>query len=522
MNTQIKASSTHLLGVTSLFTPITSSDLAFLQEHIGRETYHVCKNREFQRGYRKRKLCPDCQQLIKDNKQRLYCVNSYPRCGEIIPKLVRKENISSFEYIYLTYPERMSLIVTDIDIPGAEGGLVDNLAADVKTTLETAFLYGFYPNLLGINKVSGKAQLITYIDSAYTQAGKQLSRSMTFAHATAKALDGVWGGDKNFSHNFSRNPWCGEGGYAWYFATNHVRTLTELADAITAYTGEKIKQKKPKKMPEQFSSGTARIDAARKRVEERKKAREHARKMVTEEVKKIGAQAYQKMRDTEDPDVIQGVKIYWLEYPTTVARDKTAFQHALWLAWLRTHNGERYSARDTIEGYLRAYEVAANVDMSGRTLDAQKGRDLDSLAQRIKNYIEKGALPGDDDTDNPKNPVPTPPTTQGRKTLATLGRRGGKKAQQVRWDKNRDDQHQHRADALKNLDDANYARNVEAMGDYYEIGAYFLRERAKRGNFPTIAEAIKELNVSRKTISRALKVVGVTLPRGRRKSAEIK
>lgn len=501
----LKATKTHLLGVTSLFTPITAEDLAFLQAHIGRETYHVCKTRDFQRGYRKRKLCPDCQQLIKDNKQRLYCVNKYPRCGEIIPKLVRKENISSFEYIYLTYPQRMALIVTDIDIPGAEGGLVDNLAHDVKTTLETAFLYGFYPNLLGINKVSGKAQLITYIDSAYTQAGKQLSRSMTFAHATAKALDGVWGGDKNFSHNFSRNPFCETGGYAWYFATNHVRTLTELADAITAYTGEKIKQKKPKKMPEQFSSGTARIDAARKRVEERKKARETARKMVTDEVKKIGAQAYQNMRDTQDPDVIKGVKIYWLEYPTTVARDKTAFQHALWLAWLRHHNGERYSARDTIEGYLRAYEVAANVDMSGRPLDAQKGRALDSLAQRIKNYIEKGALPGDPDPDNPQFTPSITPTTQGRKALATLGRRGAQTTNAKRWDESRAEYSDYRKKALENLEWANEKRSGRALGRTYQITAFIIAERIQHGQMPTRRQIMEKFDISESTAKRHIR-----------------
>ncbi|MDY5161127.1 ArsR family transcriptional regulator [Actinotignum urinale] len=145
--------------------------------------------------------------------------------------------------------------------------------------------------------------------------------------------------------------------------------------------------------------------------------------------------------------------------------------------------------------------------MSGRPLDAQKGRALDSLAQRIKNYIEKGALPGDDDTDNPQFTPSITPTTQGRKALATLGRRGAQTTNAKRWDESRAEYTDYRADALKNLDDANEQRRLAGNANRGKIYQAYYEYLVKQGSKPSYAQLMDATGLKRTAVVTHLKAL---------------
>lgn len=96
-----------------------------------------------------------------------------------------------------------------------------------------------------------------------------------------------------------------------------------------------------------------------------------------------------------------------------------------------------------------------------------------------------------------------------------MGRRGGQKATQ-RWKTDRDGKYAQTA--RKNLQRANPRRAAKSKVSKRDIANYFESTFIDTGTWPTSAEAMKEFNVSRPTVSRALIEAGITLPRGRRTS----
>ena len=106
-------------------------------------------------------------------------------------------------------------------------------------------------------------------------------------------------------------------------------------------------------------------------------------------------------------------------------------------------------------------------------------------------------------------------TSSERKALATMGRRDGQKAPQ-RWKTDRDGEYAQTA--RKNLQRANSRRAVKSRVSKRDIANYFERTFIDTGTWPTSAEAMKEFNVSRPTVARALKEAGITLLRRRRTS----
>ena len=130
-----------------------------------------------------------------------------------------------------------------------------------------------------------------------------------------------------------------------------------------------------------------------------------------------------------------------------------------------------------------------------------KRSDLETLAERIRYYV----LNPTQEVTEYKRYSTGEFTPKERKALATLGRRGGKKAQQVRWDKNRDDQHQHRKKALENLEWANEKRSGRALGRTYQITAFIIAERIQHGQMPTRRQIMEKFDISESTAKRHIR-----------------
>ena len=141
-------------------------------------------------------------------------------------------------------------------------------------------------------------------------------------------------------------------------------------------------------------------------------------------------------------------------------------------------------------------------------------KDLRSLARRVRGYVSSNKhLSHVTAKENPA--AGTNMRSSERKALATLGRRGGKKAAE-RW---KDPESEYAKKAREMLAEANTEREVAARADRLGIASWFLSTYAQTRAWPTVAEAEKELKVSRSTVLRAIKTAGISLPRGRRKQS---
>ncbi|GAB2498851.1 hypothetical protein CATRI_13205 (plasmid) [Corynebacterium atrinae] len=84
-----------------------------------------------------------------------------------------------------------------------------------------------------------------------------------------------------------------------------------------------------------------------------------------------------------------------------------------------------------IDAYRQAYEVAQSVGADGRSREEPPMKDLRSLARRVRGYVSSNKRPNHGVArENPT--AGTSMRSSERKALATLGRRGGKKAAE-RW-----------------------------------------------------------------------------------------
>ncbi|MFD2456505.1 hypothetical protein ACFSSC_09730 [Corynebacterium mendelii] len=159
-----------------------------------------------------------------------------------------------------------------------------------------------------------------------------------------------------------------------------------------------------------------------------------------------------------------------------------------------------------IDAYERAYMVAQAVGADGREPEIPPMRDRLTMARRVRGYVVNG------------KPSRTQRTVErqssaGRKALATMGRKGGKKAAQRL---KTDPQGEYAQLQKTRLAKANERKKLEAQGEKLTIAGWFLRVYTETGTWPTIATAMNEYNVSRATVKRALQAANITLPRGRK------
>ena len=167
-----------------------------------------------------------------------------------------------------------------------------------------------------------------------------------------------------------------------------------------------------------------------------------------------------------------------------------------------------------IDAYERAYAVAQAVGADGRTEDIPQMRDRQTMARRVRGYVISGK--GSHGVTGGPAAAGTA-TSRERKALATMGRKGGKKAAQ-RWqdDPNGD----YARSELEKLGKANQRRQTGAKAGQFAIASWFMAANAETGMWPAIPEAMIEFGVSRETVKRALRTAGIKLPRGRRQRSD--
>lgn len=451
--------------------------LSFLS-HLDRDAFQACYDRDFSKAW------------MKD-----------PETGESTPRYlpVGTPALRRCQYAVLTHPQRTACLVLDIDRPSHRaGGQTPDLHPQVFAGLDTLAFAGLGPAWVGINPLSGKCQVIWLIDPVYAAAGRTSPNTRLLAVATSE-LNAYLGGDQAFAHRFSRWPLHSSSdpaAYRWHCQHNQVVRLRDLITEVRQMSAQKPTERSER--PEQFASGRERIQAAQDATR--------------------AAQALREL-DADLPDaaevapaasgVVDGVRIIWVA-EGRAARDETAFRHALATAHRMKQANEVLKDAKIIDAYERGYQIAQAVGADHREADMPPMRDRLTMARRVRAYVTAGVTdPGNRSTSH------TRMTNSGRKALATLGARGGKKAAQ-RWD---NPEHINYQDAARApLAKANQRKKVGATTTWFEIAAYFQKHLFETDTYPTVADAAQEFGVSDKTVRRALKAAGIALPRGRRAS----
>jgi len=260
-----------------------------------------------------------------------------------------------------------------------------------------------------------KAQCLWLIDPVYAdESGK--SPNMVLLAATSRTLGGLLDHDPNFAHRFSRSPfYTGDSPdrYIWYRQHHRIDRLSDFIREVREVADEP-QHVSPR---QEFSSGRELIETVKARRE-----RAQAFRAIADEIEvEMGEET-----DRYNPDLIDGVLVRWIN-PGRAARDETAFRHALKTAHRLRAAGERMTDAAIIDAYERAYNIAQREGADGRAAEMPPMRDRQTIARRVRSYVTQGK------TDSYGTPTAKYATTSQRKALATMGRRGGKKAAK-RWE----------------------------------------------------------------------------------------
>ena len=127
-----------------------------------------------------------------------------------------------------------------------------------------------------------------------------------------------------------------------------------------------------------------------------------------------------------DPELIDGVRVLWISQGRA-ARDETAFRHALKTAHRLRAAGQRMTDAAIIDAYEHAYNTAQRFGADGRDNEMPPMRDRQTMARRVRGYVTQSKSGSYTSTSAPGRA-----TSSERKALATMGRKGGKKAAE-RW-----------------------------------------------------------------------------------------
>ena len=436
----------------------TAEDRREFLAHLGRESFQGSKTRDFASAW------------IKD-----------PDTGETQPKLYRagSKALSRCQYVALTHAQHAAVIVLDIDVPSHQaGGKIEHVNPEVYAILERWARLEKAPAWIGVNPLSGKCQLIWLIDPVYAAAGMS-SPNMRLLAATTEEMTRVFGADQAFSHRLSRWPLHVSDdptAYKWHCQHDRVDRLADLMEIARTMTGS---QKPKKHIDHDFSSGRARIEAAQR---------------ATAEAKALA------ILDASLPsaldasgDLIDSVRVLWTA-PGRAARDETAFRHALTVGYQLKAAGERLKDAKIIDAYEVAYNVAQAVGADGREPDLPAMRDRLTMARRVRGYVAKG---------QPVVPARQTETqsSRGRKALATMGRRGGKKAAE-RW--NTDPDGEYAQGRRKVLETEHRKKRIQGQTSRARIQALAGQAYVETGKIPTRKEIMEETGLSRATVTRHL------------------
>lgn len=456
----------------------TDADRSRLIAHLGRAAFQGCPTRDFKAAWRK-------------NAE-----------GQSVPKMYRvgHPSLNRMQYIALTHAQYAAVVVIDVDRRGSEGGRVEDMNSEVHRTISRLTGAGAGPAWIGMNPGNGKTQLIWLIDPVHADASGD-SPNMRLLKATGRTLGAALGGDPAFAHNLSRSPLYTGGdptAYRWHCQHHRIDRLADLIEEVRTITGETS----PKAVNKQqrFSSGRELLEAVT------------ARRAQAQAFKALADDLADELPDGSamDSDRIDGVKVLWLS-EGRAARDETAFRHALATAHQLREAGKRMSDAAIIDAYEKAYNVAQAVGADNRAEDMPPMRDRQTMARRVRGYVTSGktrtgATGGFSTTASA--------TSRERKALATMGRKGGKKAAK-RWQDDPDGDYA--KSALEKLEEANQKRQTRGRMTVREIANYFDDVVLQTGEYPTVSEAMAECRASRRTVLRAIQKAGIELPRGRRK-----
>lgn len=407
------------------------------------------------------------------------------------------EALGKCEYVQLTNKQYASVLVVDIDLPGDAGGHPVNLPEQVKQKFSQLIAHYLGPAWVGINPVNGKCQAIWLIDPVYADTSGQ-SRAMTLLAAATHDLGQWLGHDSHFSHRFSRSPfYTGDSptAYRWYRQHHRVYRLGDLLAGVRAMTGQES-YAKPR---QQFSSGRELINAVKARREDAERFKALSKDVEAELAGQL---------DQYDPELIQGVRVLWIR-EGRAARDETAFRHALKTGHRLRQAGQRMTDAAIIDAYEHAYTVAQEVGADGRKGELPPMKDRQTMARRVRGYVttSKGEVYGSSATAGRAS-------SAERKALATMGRRGGKKAAE-RWET--DPEGEYATDLRKKLQAANQKREWKGQALVSEVRASILRSRIDTGADPSTRELATEFNVSIARIKQIRKALGMQAARGRPK-----
>ena len=457
-------------------TPASASDRDLLRAHLGREVLHGSVGRDFSKSY--------MRNADGTNSPRMYRFDT--------------EALGRCEYVMLTSKQYAAVLVVDVDQIGTAGGDPADLNPYVRSVVRSLISHTIGPAWVGINPTNGKAQFIWLIDPVYADRNGK-SAQMKLLAATTRVLGDLLDHDPHFSHRFSRNPfYTGKAptAYRWYRQHNRVMRLGDLIKQVRDMAGHDQFNPTPR---QQFSSGRELINAVKTRREEAQ-----AFKALAQDVDAEIAGGL----DQYDPELIDGVRVLWISQGTA-ARDETAFRHALKTGHRLRQQGQRLTDAAIIDAYEHAYNVAHTHGGAGRDNEMPPMRDRQTMARRVRGYVTQSKSEAYSGSSTPGKA-----TSSERKALATMGRRGGKKAAE-RW--KTDPEGKYAQSQLESLNNANKRRSAGGRSQSHKIAAYFDDAFAQTGEYPTVASASAEFAVSNRTVQRALAKAGITLPTGRKK-----
>lgn len=455
-------------------TPAGYNDRDALLAHLGRDVIHASRTRDFATAY----------YTDKDGKR---CPRMYR---------VETETFAKCQYAVLTNKQYAAVLVVDIDQRGETGGHPSNLAAPVRTSLRALIEHNVGPAWVGINPQNGKAQAIWLIDPVYADESGE-SRHMRLLARTSRTLGEYLGHDPNFSHRFSRSPfYTGDDptAYRWYCQHKRVHRLADLLKEVRTVADLPQHEQQQR---QRFTSGRELINAAKARREEAE-----AFKALAQDVENELADGLEKY----DPELIDGVRVLWISQGRA-ARDETAFRHALKTAHRLRAAGQRMTDAAIIDAYEHAYNTAQRFGANGRDNEMPPMRDRQTMARRVRGYVTQAKAPHSGSMASGRA------TSAERKALATMGRKGGKKAAE-RWRTDPDGDYATRQRVT--LDSANRKRAAGGRSRAHQIAAFFDDHYAQTGRYPTVQEAAQEYGVSVRTVQRALTKAGIDLGAGGR------
>ncbi|WP_257202853.1 replication initiation protein [Corynebacterium cystitidis] len=402
MSLQAYAQNTHIKTPTRVEpdrggldnTPASASHRDLLRAHLGREVLHGSVGRDFSKSY--------MRNADSTNSPRMYRFDT--------------EALGRCECVMLTSKQYAAVLVVDVDQIGTAGGDPADLNPYVRSVVRSLIAHNIGPAWVGIYPTNGKAQFIWLIDPVYAdRMGK--SAQMKLLAATTRVLGELLDHDPHFSHRFSRNPfYTGKAptAYRWYRQHNRVMRLGDLVKQVRDMAGHDQFNPAPR---QQFSSGRELINAVKSRREEAQAFNALAQDVDAEIADGL---------DQCDPELIDGVRVLRIN-PGEAARDETAFKHALKTGHRLRQQGQRLTDAAIIDAYEHAYNIAHTHGGAGRDSEMPPMRDRQTMARRVRGYVTQSKS----DAYTGSN-APGKATSSERKALATMGRRGGKKAAQ-RW-----------------------------------------------------------------------------------------